>query len=95
MVRKPYPVVVRLCGVLAERYSQIDAHYYQQPILRQRPYRIVGWVYSWAVERVAHDKLDEWLEELHDLLPWQDSTSEAAVNAESESFLNMQAKGGG
>lgn len=51
-------------------------------------------VYSWAIERVAPDKLDEWLSELADLLPWQDSTSEAAANLESESFLAMQAKGG-
>lgn len=52
-------------------------------------------VYSWAIERVAHDKLDEWLSDLYDLLPWQDSTSEAAANLESESFFAMQAKGGG
>lgn len=52
-------------------------------------------VYSWCIERVEHDKLDDWLNELNDLLPWQDSNSEAAVNLESESFLAMQAKGGG
>jgi hypothetical protein len=52
-------------------------------------------VYAWAIERVEHDKLDDWLAELTDLLPWQDSTSEAAANLESESFLAMQAKGNG
>jgi hypothetical protein len=50
-------------------------------------------VYSWAIERVEHDKLDEWLSDLGDLLPWQDSTSEAAVDMESESFMSMMAKG--
>lgn len=52
-------------------------------------------VYAWAIQRVAHDKLDEWHAELEELLPWQDSTSEAAANMEMASFLAMQAKGGG
>lgn len=30
-----------------------------------------------------------------DLLPWQDSQSESAASMESESFMNMQSKGGG
>lgn len=51
-------------------------------------------VYAWAKERVPHDKLDDWERDLVDLLPWQDSTSAAAVEAESESFFNMQGKGG-
>lgn len=50
-------------------------------------------VYAWAIERVEPDKFDEWLTELHDLLPWQDSTSEAAAEMESESFMDMMAKG--
>lgn len=33
--------------------------------------------------------------DLHDLLPWQDSFSEAAATIESASFMAMQAKGGG
>lgn len=53
-------------------------------------------VYAWCVKRVAHDKLDEWLAELYDLLPWQeDSDTEAAAQAESDSFMAMQAKTGG
>lgn len=52
-------------------------------------------VYAWCIERVEHDKLDDWKMELVDLLPWQDSSSAAAADLESESFLAMQAKGGG
>jgi len=59
------------------------------------PHRYLNMVYSWCVERVASDKLDDWLTELNDLLPWQDIDSEAAVNLESESFFAAQAKGGG
>jgi hypothetical protein len=51
-------------------------------------------VYAWAIERVAPDDLDQWHEDLRDLLPWQDTSSEAAVDLESQSFLAMQAKGG-
>lgn len=55
---------------------------------------MVGLVYAWAIERVAHDKLEDWKADLYDLLPWQDSQSEAATDIESESFFAMQGKGG-
>lgn len=51
-------------------------------------------VYAWCIERVDPDKLDDWIADLHELLPWQDVDSEAAVNLESESFFQMQARGG-
>ena len=59
------------------------------------PHRYLNMVYAWAIERVKHDELDDWLNELYDLLPWQDTDSETAVNLESDSFLAMAAKGGG
>jgi hypothetical protein len=88
---------VRLCTIASERWAEIDAAYYQpgRTILREKPHRFAGMVYAWAIERVPHDDLDEWLFDLRDLLPWQDSTSEAAADLESQSFLAMQAKGGG
>jgi hypothetical protein len=85
---------VRLCWIASERWAELDAAYYQISLLRERPHRFANLVYAWVIERVPHDKLDEWQTELLDLLPWQDATSEAAVNLESESFLAMQAKGG-
>lgn len=51
-------------------------------------------VYAWAIERVDPEALDEWLEELTELLPWQSSQSEAAAQMESESFMTMMGKGG-
>lgn len=95
MVRPPYPVCVRLCLIAAERWAELDAAYYQINLLRLRPHRFLNMVYAWCIERVEHDKLDEWKSELVDLLPWQDSSSEAAINMESESFLAMMGKGGG
>lgn len=95
MVRPPYPVAVRLCAIATERWAELDSAYYQINLLRIPRHRFANFVYSWAIERVEHDKLEEWLNELYDLLPWQDSTSEAAADLESQSFLAMQAKGGG
>jgi hypothetical protein len=86
---------VRLCAIASERWAEIDAAYYQINLLRQKPHRFASMVYAWAIERVESDNLDDWLTELRDLLPWQDSTSETAVDLESQSFLAMQAKGGG
>jgi hypothetical protein len=93
VVRPPYPAVVRLCALAAERWAELDAAYYQITLLRQRPHRFLNLVYAWAIERVDPEKLDDWNQELVDLLPWQDSQSEAAASMESESFMNMQAKG--
>ncbi len=94
MVRPPYPAVVRLCALASDRWAELDAAYYQTNLLRLRPHRFTNLVYAWAIERVKSDELDDWKNELLDLLPWQDVDSEAAVNLESESFLAMQAKGG-
>ena len=77
MVRPPYGAAVRLCGIAADRWEEIDAAYYQINLLRVPPYRFVGLVYAWAIERVQHDKMDQWLADLNDLLPWQDGESEA------------------
>lgn len=85
---------MRLCAIASERWSELDAAYYQIDLLRVKPHRYLNLVYSWCIERVAADKLGDWKADLVDLLPWQDTTSEAAVNLESESFLAMQAKGG-
>ena len=60
-----------------------------------RPHRYLNMVYAWCIERVESDKLADWINDLNDLLPWQDTQSEAAVNLESESFLAAMAKGGG
>jgi len=94
VVRPPYPVAVRLCQIAADRWAELDATYYQINLLRQRPHRFANLVYAWLVERVEPDKLDDVLTQLADLLPWQDTNSEAAVNLESQSFFEMQGKGG-
>jgi len=94
VVRPPYPVAVRLCIILSERWPEIEAAYHAspRPLLRLSPPSILNYVYTWCIERVPHDDLDQWLEDLVDLLPWQDSTSAAAEAVESASFFAMQAR---
>lgn len=96
MVRPPYPAVVRLCLIGAERWAEISSSYHASPVplLRLKPHEFTNRIYAWCIERVAHDKIEEWEQDLVDLLPWQDSTSEAAVNVESESFMAMMAQQG-
>jgi len=56
---------------------------------------LLNYVYTWAIERVPHDKIEEWLQELEDLLPWEDVDGEAAAEIEGASFMAMQAKSNG
>jgi hypothetical protein len=92
VVRPPYPAAVRLCTVAAERWAELDAHYYQINLLRQRPHRYANLIYAWCIERVPSDKLDDWLADLVELLPWQDAQSQAAEELESASFMSMMGK---
>lgn len=93
---------MRLCSLAAAYWSQLDAHYFnienargKRGLLHQPPARFVGLTYAWAIERVAPEKVEDWEFELVDLLPWQDSQSEAATEIESDSFFAMMATGGG
>ena len=96
MVCHPYGTAVRLCGIAADRWPELEASYYQiDNLLKLRPRKFINLVYAWCLERVPGDKLDEWKADLADIQPWQDSTSEAAANLESESFMAFMAQGGG
>lgn len=97
MVRPPYPTCVYLCALAAERWAEIDAAYHASPmpLLRRPLHQFLNLVYAWAIERVPSDDLEQWKMDLVELLPWQDTNSEAAAALESESFLAMQRLGGG
>lgn len=71
----------------AERWDEIAAHYYQVNLLREPPWKFLGMVYVWCIERVEHDKIEAWIQDLRDLLPWQSTQSEAAAEIESASFM--------
>lgn len=95
MVRPPYRRAVRLCWIASGRWPEIVAAYYQIDLVRCRPHKFANLVYAWALERVPHDKIDEWHQDLDDLLPWEDADSEAAVEIESASFMAAMAAQGG
>jgi len=90
----PYPVVVRLYSILELKFAQIEAAYYSVDLMRVPRRKLLNMVYAWAIERVPPDKVEEWERDLKDLLPWQDGESEAAIEAESDSFFAMMNKGG-
>lgn len=91
MVWPPYRRVVRLCWIVGGRWSEIVAAYYQINLLRQPMHKFIALVHAWALERVPHDKMDEWITEMEDLLPWEDVASEAAAEIESASFMAAMA----
>lgn len=59
--------------------------------MHQPMWRFVSLTYAWAVELIDPEKLEDWEMELVDLLPWQDSSSEAATQIESDSFMRAMA----
>lgn len=92
MVRTPYRVAVRLYGILIAYWSELTAAYYQIDLLQQRPHRTLTLVYAWCMERTDPEKREEFLQDLNDLLPWEESDSEAAAEIESASFMAMMAQ---
>jgi hypothetical protein len=92
---KSYSATVRLCQIAADRWPEIVATYYQTTLLREPLWKFIALVYSWCIERVDPEKLDEWLVDLNDLLEWQSADSEAAEELESQSFFAMQQKSQG
>lgn len=94
MVRTPYQAVHRLCEHTVILWPRLVAAYYQKNLLKCRPHELLNLVYSWVIENYPSDKLEEWHEELTELLPWQDADSEAAIELESASFMAMAGKSG-
>lgn len=87
---------VRLCQIAADRWEEIDAHYHASPVplLRMGPRRFASMVYVWCIERVPPEKLEQWIADLSEPLPWQDGDDDAGAELESASFFAMQGKGG-
>ena len=90
MVRPPYPVAVRLCGIAAEHWGALDAHYYQINLLKLRPHRFANLVWAWFVSRLSAEDYSSAIEALYEPLPWQSADSQYAVELESESFAQWQ-----
>ena len=65
----PYGAVHRLCGVAAARWAELDAEYarpgQELDLLDLRFDRFLNVVYTWALNRVSYDKLEDWLSTLN------------------------------
>lgn len=91
--------MVRLCDLAAQRWPELDREYHsvenirgQKGLARQPLERMLWLIYAWAIEKVNPEKLNEWISDLDEPLPWQDVDSEAVVKAESDSFYDMMNK---
>ena len=85
---------MRLCQVAADKWPLLRTAYPSVNLLRLPGHDFLNFVYSFAIERLPSDKMEEWLVYLDELLDWQDTDSEAAIEAESASFMNNLGKGG-
>lgn len=94
MVRHPYRRAVYLCSIAELRWDELDAAYYQINLAAQKPARFVGLVYAWAVANMDNEQREKFDVSLTDLLPWEDAQSDAAVELESASFMQMMANSG-
>jgi hypothetical protein len=85
---------VRLCQIAADRWPLLRTAYPSVNLLRLSGHDFLNFVYAYSIERLPSDKMEEWLLEMDELLDWQDTDSEAAIEAESASFMSMVGKGG-
>lgn len=96
MVRPPYPTVLRLCSYAAVKWPEIEASYYQINLFKEKPSRFIRLVYAWFLQRIDPEKRDEFDMELAEMMPWQSTDTDAAIDIESESFAAfMNSSGGG
>lgn len=84
---------MRLAGIASSVWPHIEAEYYQIDLFSLSPAKMLNLVFAWYVQRIPEDKLDEAVDALDDLLPWETTSSAAAEELESASFMAMMAKG--
>ena len=87
----PYRAAVRLYSIASERWAEVEATYYQADILGYRIDRFFNLIFAWCVERVDHEKREEWELALDMPLPDESPSayvSEASAEAEGALFLS-------
>lgn len=93
MGRPPYQVALRLYAIAAERWPEVDAAYASVDLIRFPPHRFLNCVYAWCLDRIAPDKLEEWIHMLYQPLPGAKpaQVTEAQAEVEGQSFMNFMA----
>lgn len=91
VVGTPYPVTLRLYLIAIEHWPNIDAAYASVDLIRLAPHRFLNCVYAWCTERIAPEKLEEWLFMLGQPLPGQakKKATPAQVDDEGASFMAL------
>lgn len=84
---------MRLAGIASSVWPQLEEAYYQINLLDLTPAKLLNIVFVWYMKNIPSDKIEEARATLDDLLPWEDSTSAAAEEIESASFMAAMAKG--
>lgn len=82
---------MRLCALATMEWPRIEAAYYNIDLLKVSPRKFVNLVFAWWLEHIDPAKYEERMQDLQEPLPWQDSTSLAAEEIESDSFLALMA----
>jgi hypothetical protein len=85
--RPPYQVALRLLGIAAERWAEIEAHYYQVDLLRLPPHKFFNHLWAWCVSQF-HDpeKYEEWVFQMESPLEGQTLPTAGNLAADAESF---------
>lgn len=85
---------MRLCEIAGDRWPFLRTAYPNVNLLSLPGHDFLNFVYAFCIERLSSDKIEQWLLDLEELLPWQDTDSEAAIEAESASFMQNLGRGG-
>lgn len=85
---------MHLCQLAADRWPSLRTAYPTVNLLALTGHDFLNFVFQFCMERLPSDKIEEWLADLEELLDWQDTDSDAAIEAESASFMSNLGKGG-
>lgn len=92
--RPPYATACRLYFLAEDRWAEIYANYINVDLFDLPPHGFLNCVYTWAVERIPPDKLEQWQHELWKPVPGRQAT-EVEVEQEGQLFMELLAKEGG
>lgn len=97
MVGKPYAVAIRLYGVAAEHWPELDAAFAAVDLIQLPAHRFLNCVRAWCLDRIEPEKREEWLAMLEMPLPWRPDAepSQETLEREGQDFMNFMASMGG
>lgn len=96
MVRTPYQVVLRIFGIAEARWAEIDAEYATVDLIRFPLHRFLNCVFTWALNRVPPDKVEQFMFELEKPIPGRERVvSQDQIEEEGQLFMALMAQQSG